>query len=83
MCKTKLLQTCSFISTSLHSLNLPFLLLFYFISTAISKFPPWFFTYPPPWYSAFFLISTKIPDQDFREIVTLVQKRTLPFVTNA
>ena len=38
---------------------------------------------PPPWYSAFFLISTKIPDQDFREIVTLVQKRTLPFVTNA
>ena len=42
MCKTKFLQMCSFsiTLTSLHSLNLPFALLFYFISTAIPKFPP-------------------------------------------
>ena len=55
MCKTKFLQMCSFSITmnSLHSLNLPFLLLSYFISTAIPKFPPWFST-SPCWFSAFF-----------------------------
>ena len=55
MCKTKFLQLCSFsiTMTSLHSLNLPFLLLSYFISTAIPKFPPWFST-SPCWFSAFF-----------------------------
>ena len=31
--------------------------------------------------SRIFRISTKIPDQDFKKIVTLVQKQTLPFVT--
>ena len=29
-----------------------------------------------------FWISTQIPDLDFKKIITLVQKRTLPFVTN-
>ena len=45
---------CSFsISlTSLHSLNLPFLLLSYFISTAIPKFQPWFST-SPLWFPHF------------------------------
>ena len=33
--------------------------------------------------SRIFRISTQISDQDFKKIVTLVQKRTLPFVTTA
>ena len=33
--------------------------------------------------SRIFRISTQIRDQDFRKIVTLVQKQTLPFVTTA
>ena len=43
MCETKSLPMCSFsiILTSLHSLNLSFSLLFYVISMAILKFPPW------------------------------------------
>ena len=55
MCKTKFLQMCSFsiIFNSLHSLNLSFPLLFYFIFTAIPKFPRWFST-SPPWFAAFF-----------------------------
>ena len=50
-----LLQMCSFsiILTSLHSLNLWFLLLFYVISTAILKFPPRFLA-SPPWFPTFF-----------------------------
>ena len=42
MCKTKFLEMCSFsiIFTSLHSKDLQFLLLYYFISTAIPKFSP-------------------------------------------
>ena len=84
MCKTKFLQMCSFsiIFTSLHLLNLSFLLPSYFISTAIPKFPPWFCTISLL-ISHIFRISTQIPDQDFKKIVTLVQKQTLPFVTTA
>ena len=54
-CKIKFIQMCSvtIIFTSLHSLNLSFPLLSYFISTAIPKFPPWFCT-SPPWIPAFF-----------------------------
>ena len=33
--------------------------------------------------SHIFCISTQIPDQDFKKIVTLVKKPTLPFVTTA
>ena len=33
--------------------------------------------------SRIFRISTQIPDQDFKKIVTLVQKQTLPLVTTA
>ena len=84
MCKTKFLQVCSFciIFTSLHSLNWSFLLLFYLISTAVPKFPPWSCTLPP-WFPAFICILPQIPDQDFKKIVTLVKKQTLPFVTTA
>ena len=55
MFKTKFLQMCSFsiTLTSLHSLNLPFLLLPYFISTAIPKFPP-SFSISPPRFPSFF-----------------------------
>ena len=49
MCKIKFLEICSvsITFTSLHSLNLSFPLLSYFISTAIPKFPPGFGTSPP------------------------------------
>ena len=50
--------------------------------TAIPKFPPWFCT-SSPWFSAFFRIYTQIPDQDFKKIVTWVQKETLRFATTA
>ena len=56
--------------TSLRSLNLPFLLLSYFISTAIPKFPPWLF-YIATLISCIFHISTQILDQDFKKIVIL------------
>ena len=57
-------------------------MLSYFISTAIPKFPLWFSTFATL-ISPIFYITTQIPDQDFKKIVTLVQKRTLPFVTTA
>ena len=62
-------------------LNFPFLLLsfsfplLYQISALI--------LYIASLISRIFRISIKISDQDFKKIVTLVQKRTLPFVTTA
>ena len=89
MCKTKFLQMCSFsiTLTSLHSLNLPFQLLSYFIFIAIS-FIAFFIVFTLILYiitmiSCIFRISTQISDRDFKKIVTLVQKQTLSFVTTA
>ena len=48
------------ILTSLHSLNLSFSLLFYVISTAILKFPPWF-SASPPWFPTFFAFPPRLP----------------------
>ena len=84
MCKTKFLRMCSFsiILTSLYSLNLSFPLLSYVISTAITRFPPWFSTSPPSTLIFhIYRISTQIPDPGLKKIVTLVQKLTLSFVT--
>ena len=67
--------SCSVTLTSLHFLNLPFLLLSYFIATAIAKFPPWLF-YTATLISRIFHIFTQISDQDFKKMVTLVQLRT-------
>ena len=50
----------SIILTFLHSLNLSFSLLFYVISTAILKFPPWF-SASPPWFPTFFAFPPRLP----------------------
>ena len=102
------MSSFSIILTSLHSLNLLLPLLFYAISVAISRFPPWFshflhFHSDSPHSDLIPHIPTLIfhiplipfPNSPFRlsqiaqfvifnnfeKIVTLVQKRTLPYIT--
>ena len=76
LCGTKFLQIWSFfiILTSLNYFNLSFSLLFYVMSTAIPKCPPWFPT-SSHWFPIFLCISSQIP-----HIPVLIPSIPIPFL---
>ena len=84
MCKTKFLQMCSFsfVFTSPQHFEsiivIAFLVHFYCYAEVFTLI-----LYITTLISRIFRTSTQIREQDFKKLVTLVQKRTLPFATTA